>query len=97
MFIVNLTYKASLDVVDKYLEQHVEYLKVQYEEKNFIASGRKNPRDGGVILSKLDSKDKLQRVLEKDPFYIENLANYEIIEFFPTMTSKEFENLKEGI
>ena len=27
----------------------------------------------------------------------ENLANYEIIEFFPTMTLKEFENLKEEI
>ena len=97
MFIINLTYKVSLDVVDKYLQQHVEYLKVQYEEKNFIASGRKNPRDGGVILSKLDSKDKLQEVLEQDPFYIEDLANYEIIEFFPTMTAEEFENLKEEI
>jgi uncharacterized protein YciI len=97
MFIINLTYKVSLDEVDKYLQQHVEYLKVQYEKKNFIASGRKNHRDGGVILSKLDSKDKLQEVLKKDPFYIKNLANYEIIEFFPTMTSKEFENLKEEI
>jgi uncharacterized protein YciI len=97
MFIINLTYKVSLDEVEKYLQQHVEYLKVQYDQKNFIASGRKNPRDGGVILSKLDSKDKLQEVLDQDPFYIEDLANYEIIEFFPTMTSEEFENLKEEI
>jgi len=97
MFIINLTYKVSLDEVEKYLQDHVEYLKIQYEKKNFIASGRKNPRDGGVILSKLDSKDKLQEVLKKDPFYIEDLANYEIIEFFPTMTSEEFENLKEEI
>ena len=43
MFIVNLTYKVSLDEVDKYLQDHVEYLKVQYDQKNFIASGRKNP------------------------------------------------------
>lgn len=95
MFIVNLTYKVSLDEFDKYLKQHVEYLKVQYDEKNFITSGRKNPRNGGVILSKLDSKNKLQIVLKKDLFYIKNLANYEIIAFFPTMTTKEFENLKE--
>ena len=38
MFIVNLTYKVSLDEVEKYLQDHVAYLKVQYEEKNFIAS-----------------------------------------------------------
>ena len=59
MFIVNLTYKVSLDEVDKYLQDHVEYLKVQYDQKNFIASGRKNPRDGGVILSKLQKTDEL--------------------------------------
>ncbi|WP_428025135.1 YciI family protein [Arcobacter sp.] len=97
MFIVNLTYIKSLDEVDKYLEAHVKYLKEQYAKKNFIASGRKIPRDGGVILSKLTSKEKLQEILAEDPFNIAKLANYEIIEFVPSMTSVEFENLKEEI
>ena len=96
MFIINLTYCKLLDEVDKYLEAHVEYLKEQYAKKNFIASGRKIPRDGGVILSKLDSKEKLEEVLAKDPFNIAKLANYEIIEFVPSMTSVEFEDLKEN-
>jgi uncharacterized protein YciI len=95
MFIINLTYTKPLDEVDSYLEAHVEYLKVQYSKGNFIASGRKIPRNGGVILSKLNSKEKLQEVLAQDPFKLANIATYEIIEFVPTMTSKEFENLKE--
>lgn len=96
MFIINLTYIKSLDEVDTYLEAHVNYLKEQYREGNFIASGRKIPRDGGVILSKLNSKEKLQEVLAQDPFGMAGVAKYEIIEFVPSMTSNEFENLKEN-
>lgn len=95
MFIVLLTYIKPLEIVDNHLEAHVEYLKEQYSKKNFIASGRRVPREGGVILSKLDSKEKLEEVLSKDPFNIAGLAKYEIVEFVPSMTSKEFDNLKE--
>ncbi|QKJ22640.1 YciI family protein [Poseidonibacter lekithochrous] len=95
MFIVSLTYICDLKEVDNHLSSHVEYLEKQYEEGNFIASGRKVPRTGGIILSKLDSLEKLNKVLEKDPFYQNNLAKYDIQEFIPTMTSKDYENLKE--
>ncbi len=95
MFIILLTYIKPLEEVDSYLEAHVEYLKEQYSKNNFIASGRRVPREGGVILSKLDSKEQLEEVLSKDPFSIAGLAKYEIIEFIPSMTSKEFDNLKE--
>lgn len=95
MFIVSLTYIASLEEVDKHLSEHVKYLEEQYEQGHFIASGRKIPRSGGIILSKIGSIEKLKKVLKEDPFNKANLATYEIVEFMPTMTSKEFENLKE--
>ncbi|MDD2358385.1 MAG: YciI family protein [Thiovulaceae bacterium] len=95
MFIISLTYLVPLEEVDKHLADHVDYLKEQYTLGNFIVSGRKVPRSGGIIFSKMDSLEKLQAVLEKDPFKIANLATYEIQEFIPTMTSVEFENLKE--
>ena len=95
MFIVSLTYLVPLEEVDKFLALHVSYLQEQYALGNFIASGRKVPRTGGIILSQMESLQKLQTVLEKDPFQINNLATYEIQKFMPTMTSKEFENLKE--
>jgi uncharacterized protein YciI len=95
MFIISLTYIAPLEEVDRHLTDHVKYLEEQYALGNFIVSGRKVPRTGGIIFSKMDSLDKLQSVLEKDPFKITNLATYEIQEFTPTMISKGFENLKE--
>ena len=95
MFIVSLTYICTLEEVDEILPQHVEYLKNQYEKGNFIASGRKIPRTGGIILSKLDNIKELEKVINQDPFKINNLAKYEIQEFIPSMTSNEFLNLKE--
>lgn len=50
MFILILTYKKALNKVDKYLDVHKEYLDKFYETGDFIASGRQNPRIGGVIL-----------------------------------------------
>lgn len=96
MFIISLNYKASLEEIDKYLEPHIAYLKNEYANGSFIASGRKNPRTGGVILSKIQSKNELEMILAKDPFYIADVAEYEIIEFTPTMTANSFENLKES-
>ena len=58
MFIINITYKTALDKVDLFLEQHIEYLNNQYELGNFLASGKKNPRTGGVILSNVTCKLK---------------------------------------
>ncbi|MEM6805509.1 MAG: YciI family protein [Bacteroidota bacterium] len=95
MFVVNLTYKVELEEIDKHLEAHIEFLKKQYAKHAFIASGRKNPRTGGMIFSKMENKEELLSILEEDPFKIHDLADYEVIEFIPVMTSKEFEILKE--
>jgi len=94
MFIINLTYIKPLEEVDSAIPSHIAYLEEQYSKENFIASGRKVPRDGGVILSKLDSKGELEKILEEDPFKKLNIAKYDIIEFIPSMTAKDFDILK---
>ena len=95
MFIINLTYKTELERIDHYLNEHVAFLNEQYELGNFIASGRKIPRTGGIILSKASSKSELEKIIEKDPFKIHELADYEITEFIPSKTSNELRFLLE--
>ena len=95
MYIVTLTYKASLEAIDKELNNHIDYLKKQYAAGNFLASGRKIPRNGGVILAKAQSREELDEILKQDPFNQNNLADYEVIEFVPSMTSKELSYLLE--
>jgi uncharacterized protein YciI len=49
MFIINLKYKVELTQIDQFLNEHIEFLNAQYESGNFLASGRKEPRTGGII------------------------------------------------
>ena len=95
MFIVWLTYKVELTVVEQHLAAHIEYLNKYYAQGNFIASGRKVPRTGGVILANALSRQALDAILQEDPFYIEDIAEFEVTEFIPTMTADAFEGLKQ--
>lgn len=93
MYILSLTYKASLQEVDAELENHVRFLKKQYALGHFEASGRKVPRTGGVILSLMEDRAALEQVIQQDPFHQKGIAVYEIIEFIPSMTSDKFKSL----
>ena len=93
MFIINLTYKTRLEVVDQFLDKHVEFLNEQYELGHFIASGRKIPRTGGIILSNIESRLELEKIINKDPFKKNELADYELIEFVPSKTCDELKFL----
>lgn len=95
MFIINLTYKVDLDLVNHHLDDHISYLEYHYSKGHFHVSGRKIPRTGGIILSTLKDKTLLLDILEKDPFKIHNLADYSIIEFEPSKTGKDFNFLLE--
>lgn len=97
MFVVSITYKVELSEVDQHIEAHVAYLKEQYKNGNFLASGRKVPRTGGVILAKAESREKLDAILEADPFFQANVADYDVTEFVPTMTAEGLDGLKEFI
>lgn len=93
MFIVSLTYISEISQIDKYLEAHIEYLDKNYEKGVFIASGRKVPRSGGVILANARNRSELEEIINDDPFKIHNLADYEVTEFVPTKSAPEFASL----
>lgn len=93
MFIISLNYKKPLSEVDAYLPAHVEYLKSQYSTGHVLLSGRKNPRTGGIILSSVKAREALETIIKQDPFYRHQIADYEIIEFSPTMAAAGLEFL----
>jgi len=95
MFIISLTYIKPLEEVDALLEEHIAYLKEQYFLGNFLASGRKVPRSGGIILARGASRDEIEAIITFDPFYRHDVASYEITEFSPTMTIDELSFMRE--
>ena len=94
MFIAILTYKKPLSEVDRYLAAHREYLAGHYAAGDFIASGPQTPRVGGVIMMKAENRAAVDSIISQDPFHINGIADYQIVEFTPTMfRNKELEQI----
>jgi len=91
MFIINLNYIVPLEELDKHMTEHVKFLKVYYKKNVFVASGRKVPRTGGIILALAKSKEEVEQIISEDPFYIHKLAEFTITEF---LTSQYHPELK---
>ncbi|WP_213308589.1 YciI family protein [Paraburkholderia sacchari] len=84
MYIVSLTYTASLERIDDALPAHRDYLAAQFAAGNFVAAGPKVPRDGGVILASNMERARLDAILAADPFAEQGLAAYTVTEFKAT-------------
>ncbi len=85
MFIAILTYKKPLEEVDRHLQAHRDYLAEHYAAGDFIASGPQTPRIGGVIMITADNRAAVDSIIAHDPFKINGIADYQIVEFTPTM------------
>jgi uncharacterized protein YciI len=94
MFIVTLTYLKPVEDVDALMHDHVEWLKKGYDDGFFIASGRRVPRTGGVILARSGDEPALRAMLARDPFVIHGAARCDLVEFTPSMTAPGAEVLK---
>ena len=81
MFVIELIYKADLGEIDAHMAAHVKFLKKYYASGNFVVSGRKIPRDGGIILAVGESKERIEAIMKEDPFCKSHLADFRVIEF----------------
>ena len=81
MFVIELTYKAPLAEIDANMAAHVKFLKKHYAAGHFLVSGRKIPRDGGVILAMAPSLEDVEAIIQDDPFCRHGLADFRIIQF----------------
>ncbi len=84
MFVVVLSYTKPIEDIDRLRPVHLEFLDRYYAQNVFLASGRQVPLKGGVILAHGVGRAELEAILREDPFYTEQVANYEIIEFDAT-------------
>lgn len=81
MYIIDLTYIVPLEQLDAHMTEHVKYLHKYYKLNKFVASGRKVPRTGGIILALADSKEEVDQIISEDPFYTHKLADFKVTEF----------------
>ena len=90
MYIVLSTYLKPLPEVDRHLGAHRAFLDRNYAQGNFIVSGPKNPRTGGVIVARSMLRQEIDAILAQDPFTAHQVAKYEVVEFSATKKSSDF-------
>lgn len=81
MFVIELTYTAPLSKIDACMPAHVRFLKKYYDSGLFLVSGRKVPRDGGIILAVGESREQIEVIAREDPFCARGLAEARVVEF----------------
>jgi uncharacterized protein YciI len=96
MFVIELLYKVDLAAIDAHMAAHVAFLKKYYAAGNFLVSGRKIPRDGGIILAVGKSRREIEAIVEEDPFVVRGLADFRIIEFRASQRANDIQKRIES-
>ncbi|MGW0392455.1 YciI family protein [Streptomyces sp. NPDC003042] len=96
MFVMELTYTAPVEAVEEEMDAHIAWLDGYYASGVFLASGRKVPRDGGVILAGGVSRAEIEKIAAEDPFTVAGVCAYRITEFIATKTSADLATVRES-
>jgi uncharacterized protein YciI len=89
MFVIELIYTAELSEIDAHMTAHVAFLDKYYAAGVFILSGRKIPRDGGIILAVGKTRAEIEAITEEDPFHTHGLAEFRIVQFRASQRAKD--------
>ena len=91
MFAIHSVYLKPLEEVDKQLDAHRAFLKTLYKKGIIICSGPQIPRTGGFILLNAENKTEATEIMKNDPYTINAVAEYTIIEFKVKSFAEGFE------
>lgn len=95
MFVIELVYKADLTEIDAHMRAHVAFLNKYYASGTFLVSGRKVPREGGIILAVGESREQIETIVQEDPFHQHGLAEFRVIEFRASQRARNIDALLE--
>lgn len=93
MFIIQLTYLVPIHEVEKYTQAHREFLDYYYKQGLLLVSGPMKPRTGGIIIALTKDRSLLDNILQQDPYYLAEIADYQLIEFSPIRHREELQEL----
>jgi uncharacterized protein YciI len=96
MFVIELIYKAPLAEIDAHMRAHVAFLRKHYASGHFLVSGRKIPRDGGIIVAMAKDRAEIEAIAAEDPFCSRGVAEFRIIEFRASQRADDMPARIEG-
>jgi len=94
--VIELVYKTDLATIDAHMRAHMGFLKKYYASGHFLVSGRKIPRDGGIILAVGKSRVEIEAIVQEDPFCKHGLAEARVIEFRASQRADDIQKRIDG-
>jgi uncharacterized protein YciI len=91
VFIIELIYKADLARIDAHMRDHMRFINAHYAAGRFVVSGRKVPRDGGIIVAVGTDRAAIEAIVRQDPFVTLGLADVRVIEFRASQRAKDIQ------
>ena len=81
MFVIELVYKVDIAEIDAAMKAHMAWVNKHYAAGTFLVSGRKVPRDGGIIIAVGNDRAAIEAIVGEDPFVARGLADARVVEF----------------
>jgi len=88
-FIIEINYVVPFERISQTVDKHRLFLSTGYEKGLLLYSGPMNPKTGGIVAARAESREEIEAFFGQDPYKLEALAEYRIIEFDP-VKSQEF-------
>ncbi|HEX7557246.1 MAG TPA: YciI family protein [Leptolinea sp.] len=95
-FLIDIKYLVPVEQLAEILPKHRAFLQTGYDRNLLLLSGPKEPRIGGLIVARAKTLSELGTFFDNDPYKINNLAAYTIIEFNPVLFQPRLEEWIKG-
>ena len=86
----------ELAKIDAHMKAHVAFLNKDHAAGNFLMSGRKIPRNGGIILAVGENRGRIEAIVAEDPFVARGLADFRVIEFRVSQRASDLQDRIPG-
>ncbi|MFR3560104.1 MAG: YciI family protein [Paraclostridium sordellii] len=82
-FIVEGILKSKDEIDKDTMTKHMNYSQKAMDDGLILMSGLKKNMSGGIFIMKSDSIENIKEYLDNEPFKLEGIQDYNIIEFSP--------------
>lgn len=82
-FIVEGILKITGQIDEDTMKKHMDYSQKAMDDGLILMSGLKENMSGGIFIMKSDSIENIKEYLDNEPFKLEGIQDYKIVEFSP--------------
>lgn len=93
MFLIQLRFSKNKANASQFMDGHNAWLKKGFSSGIFLLAGSIQPNLGGAIIASNATLEQIQEVVQQDPFVVENVVSFEIIEISPSKAVPQLEFL----